>query len=148
MLLWGQSAGGNAADSYSYAYPEDPIVSSIIASSGVVSQNNQLNTTAFTVLAGKVGCGGLSAEDELTCMQQVNAFELQRILQDARANNDSSVPRFGPVADNVTLFENNTQRLEDGLVAIVVCKTSLDAQRAAKLSTANPHVAFNHGQHN
>jgi hypothetical protein len=120
MVLWGQSAGGNAADSYSYANPEDPVVAGIIASSGVAGQNNQLNTTGFTVLAEKIGCGGLSAGEEFTCMQQVDAFELQRILQDGRANNDNSVPRFSPVADNVTVFENNTQRLEDGLVATVV----------------------------
>lgn len=34
--------------------------------------------------------------------------------------NGNNVPRFSPVADGVTLFANNTARLEDGQVAKVV----------------------------
>jgi carboxylesterase type B len=116
MVLWGQSAGGNAANSYGYANPDDPIVAGIIAQSGTTSQLNSPNTTAFTILAKQFGCDGLSAEEELTCMQQADNTKLHNVIR-----NGTNVPRFSPVADGVTLFANNTARLEEGLVAKVVC---------------------------
>ena len=117
MVLWGQSAGGNAANSYGYAYPEDPIVAGIVAQSGTVSQLNSPNTTAFTILAKQLGCDGLDAEEELTCMQQAPNDRLHSVIRSGAAG----VPRFSPAVDNVTLFANNTARLESGLVAKVVC---------------------------
>lgn len=115
MVLWGQSAGGNAANSYGYANPEDPIVAGIISQSGTTSQTNSANTTAFTILAKQFGCDGLDAEEELTCMQAADNDRLHSIIR-----NGTGVPRFSPVADGVTLFENNTARIEDGQVAKVV----------------------------
>jgi acetylcholinesterase len=115
MVLWGQSAGGNAANSYGYAYPEDPIVAGIVAQSGTVSQLNSPNTTAFTILAKQLGCDGLDAEEELTCMQQAPNDRLHSVIR-----NGTGVPRFSPAVDDVTLFANNTARLESGLVAKVV----------------------------
>ena len=115
MILWGQSAGGNAANSYGYANPKDPIVAGLVAQSGTTSQINSANTTAFTILAKQFGCDGLSAEEELTCMQVVDNNKLHDVIR-----NGTNVPRFSPVADGVTLFANNTARLEDGQVAKVV----------------------------
>lgn len=115
MILWGQSAGGNAANSYGYANPEDPIVTGIVAQSGTAAQLNTLNTTAFSVLAEQLGCGDLSAEDELTCMQDADNNELHDIIR-----NGEGVPRFSPAADNVTVFANNTARYETDQVAKVV----------------------------
>jgi len=115
MVLWGQSAGGNAANSYGYAYPEDPIVAGIVAQSGTVSQLNSPNTTAFTILAKQLGCDGLDAEGELSCMQQAPNDRLHSVIRSGAAG----VPRFSPAVDNVTLFANNTARLESGLVAKV-----------------------------
>jgi acetylcholinesterase len=115
MVLWGQSAGGNAANSYGYAYPEDPIVAGIVAQSGTVSQLNSPNTTAFTILAKQFGCDGLDAEEELACMQDAPNDRLHNVIR-----NGAGVPRFSPAVDNVTLFANNTARLESGLVAKVV----------------------------
>lgn len=116
MVLWGQSAGGNAANSYGYANPEDPIVAGIVAQSGTTSQLNSPNTTAFTILASQFGCGGLDAGAELECMQKADNDMLHNVIR-----NGENVPRFSPVADGVTLFENNTARLEEGQVAKVVC---------------------------
>lgn len=115
MILWGQSAGGNAANSYGYANPDDPIVAGIVAQSGTTSQINSANTTRFSTLAKQLGCDGLSAEEELTCMQAADNDKLHDIIR-----NGENIPRFSPVADGVTLFANNTARLEDGQVAKVV----------------------------
>lgn len=116
MVLWGQSAGGNAANSYGYANPEDPIVAGIVAQSGTTSQINSQNTTAFTILAQQFGCDGLDAEAELKCMQQADNDKLHDVIR-----NGKNVPRFSPVADGITLFGNNIARLEQGQVAKVVC---------------------------
>lgn len=115
MVLWGQSAGGDAANSYGYANPEDPIVAGIIAQPGTTSQINKANTTAFTSLAKQLGCNGLDAEQELSCMQDADNNKLHDVIR-----NGTNVPRFNPVADGVTLFANNTARLEEGQVAKVV----------------------------
>jgi carboxylesterase type B len=122
MVLWGQSAGGNAANSYGYAYPEDPIVAGIVAQSGTVSQLNSPNTTAFTILAKQLGCDGLDAEEELACMQQAPNDRLHSVIRSG-----AGVPRFSPAVDDVTLFANNTARFESGLVAKVVGDEQLDA---------------------
>jgi carboxylesterase type B len=135
MVLWGQSAGGNAANSYGYANPEDPIVAGIVAQSGTTSQINSANTTAFTILAKQLGCDGLGAEEELTCMQAADNNKLHDIIR-----NGTNVPRFSPVADGVTLFANNTARLEDGQVAKVV---GLDSDSAIHRTWTN-QLMFNY----
>jgi hypothetical protein len=48
-------------------------------------------------------------------MQVVDNNKLHDVIR-----NGTNVPRFSPVADGVTLFANNTARLEDGQVAKVV----------------------------
>jgi carboxylesterase type B len=114
MILWGQSAGGGTVDAYSYANPSDPIVSGLVSQSGVISQTNRQNTSAFSAVAEKFGCSDSDGQVELSCMQAVDPIELRTFIR------SSASPRFGPSADNVTLFENNTARAEQGLVAKVV----------------------------
>lgn len=115
MVLWGQSAGGNAANSYGYANPEDPIVAGLIAQSGTASQLNTANTTAFSVVAEHFGCDTSDPEPELSCMQEADNDELHEFIR-----HGENAPRFSPAADNVTLFANNTARLENNQVAKVV----------------------------
>lgn len=117
MVLWGQSAGASAVDSYAYAHSdEDAIVSGLIADSGAAGQINQVNYGSFSELANFFNCGGLGAKDELACMQKVDAHEIQNVLQ----SGNSSVPGFRLVEDGLTVFANNTERMEKGLVASVV----------------------------
>ena len=117
MVLYGQSAGSNAVLTYSYAYPQEPIYTGFIASSGGVGGNNRANTSAFTDLAQQVGCANLTAAAELACMQKVDALVLQDKVQKSNAGPTGG---FGPVADNVTVFANFTERLQKGLVAKAV----------------------------
>ena len=124
MVLWGQSAGANAVDSYAYAYSdEDAIVSGLIADSGAASQVNQVNYSSFSKLGSFFGCGGLSSKEELACMQKVDPHDIQNLLQGAASSGNTSVPSFGPVADGLTVHENNTERMESGLVAHLVRNT-------------------------
>lgn len=105
----------------------------IVAQSGTVAQLNSANTTAFTLLAKKFGCDAEDAGEELACMQAVPNDVLHGVIK----NGGTNVPRFSPVVDGVTLFANNTARLEEGLVADVVslltiCRISFPFLRGGK----------------
>jgi len=131
-VLYGQSAGANGVITYSYAHPEDPIVSAVIASSGGGAADGSVgtNTTAFSTMAKDLGCGGLGAAEELACMQKVNATKIHDYVEShyprgpppgPGSDPSKMPPRLGSmVADNVTAFVNNTDRLHKGLVAKVV----------------------------
>ncbi|KAH3992912.1 hypothetical protein HBI56_197850 [Parastagonospora nodorum] len=118
MIIWGQSAGAGLVGSYIYANGEDPIVSGAIAMSGAVNSPAPDNSTNFSELAKAANCGGLSAKAELLCMQNVPALRLQDLLQGSvLPGSNTPVPRFRAVVDNVTVFANNTARLEGNLTA-------------------------------
>lgn len=50
-------------------------------------------------------------------MQKVDAKSIQSVLEIAATAGNKTVPSFGPVADNVTVFANTTERMMQGLVA-------------------------------
>lgn len=117
MTLWGQSAGAMSVGYYSYAYPFDPIVTAFIADSGAASSQappEEDPHAAFSALSELVGCGDLSAGDELLCMQYVEADTLVAFV-----SNTSSLS-FRPVADGLTRHANVSERTEAGLVAKIV----------------------------
>jgi carboxylesterase type B len=121
MVLYGQSAGASTVLTYAYAYPEMPIVSGFIASSGGTSASNSATNSAFTNLAQQVGCANLTATAELACMQKVDALVLQNKIQAGGQGLLGGGPgggfNFRYVVDNITVFANLTERLEKGLVA-------------------------------
>jgi len=118
MILWGQSAAAHAVDSYAYAHPEDAIVTGLVASSGANGGTANATTTGFTDLATKLGCGNLTADAELACMQKVDALAIQKAV--VAANNTAFGGSFGPAADNITVWANSTERMEKGLISKVV----------------------------
>lgn len=120
MILWGQSAGANAVVTYSYGNPDDPIVRGLIANSGAGPASASVNTSSFSRMAASFGCGNLTSSHELTCMQKVDALAIQKYVAD-NTRGGLGGPRLGGyVADNVTVFANNTERLLKGRVAKVV----------------------------
>jgi hypothetical protein len=89
--------------------------------SGAVNNPALDNSTNFSKLAEAANCGGLSAKDELLCMQNLPALRLQDLVQGSTLpGSNASVPRFGAVVDDVTVFANNTERLERNLTAKIV----------------------------
>lgn len=115
MVIWGQSAGAGTVLTYLYAYPEAPIVSGFIASSGGGGGEASATNSAFTSLAQEVGCANLNSTAELACMQQVDASILQWKIQNGSSTMGSFNFRY--IVDNTTVFANLTDRLEKGLVA-------------------------------
>ncbi|KAM7185067.1 acetylcholinesterase [Rhypophila sp. PSN 637] len=115
MVLYGQSAGGGVVLSYTYSFPTDPIVTGFIASSAGAGATNPNETNpAFSRMAQNVGCTNLTATEELTCMQQVDAVKLRDAVVAASLDMSQG---FRPIVDGVTQFVNLTERLEKGLVA-------------------------------
>jgi hypothetical protein len=96
------------------------MVAGFIADSGSVGLTTGAAPGGFTTFAAFVGCGDLSAADELACMQKVDPRTFQNILEPAGEIHNASVPTFGAMPDNITWFDNFTQRMEDGLVAKAV----------------------------
>ncbi|CAI6334264.1 unnamed protein product [Periconia digitata] len=102
--------------------------------SGAANAGAQGATNAFSQLASAVDCGGLDADEELSCVQNVPALRIQDIVQSSTLpGTNTSVPRFGAVVDNVTVFANNTERLEKNLTANVPLITGY---------TTNENAAF------
>lgn len=122
ITLWGQSAGAASADTYGYAYPEDPIVSSLICDSGAATivGSSDLAQTNFTFLAGLVGCKDLDPQAEVACMRTVPAVTLENALSYYVISKATPPISFVPVGDNVTAFSNTTDRALRGLVAKIV----------------------------
>ncbi|KAK4150340.1 acetylcholinesterase [Chaetomidium leptoderma] len=129
MVLYGQSAGSNAVLTYAYAYPETPIVSGFIASSGGTTTTNPTSSSLFSDLAQTAGCANLTTTAELACMQNIDALVLQQKVKEA--STDPNRGLFRPIADNVTVFANLTDRLEKGLVAKVPLITGFTYNEAA-----------------
>lgn len=106
-------------DIYSYAWRDDPIVTGFSADSGSAASqlNPQYGGANFSFLANMVGCGGLKASAELTCMQNVPAGTLENTLSAYLVSDEEPSISFTPVVDGVLTFENYTERAMAGEVA-------------------------------
>ncbi|KAJ3825336.1 carboxylesterase [Lentinula raphanica] len=117
ITIFGQSAGAELADAYSYSHPNDTIVKGIIQQSGSLLGNgaveaatatqNVLNDTAWNAVASAVGCGNTSNSEQFSCMQNVSTSDL------ATAASNTSL-QFSIVFDGVTVFLDTKARAASG----------------------------------
>ncbi|CCC11713.1 hypothetical protein SMACR_04696 [Sordaria macrospora] len=152
ITLWGQSAGAVSVGYWQYAYPTKPIVNTFIMDSG-----NELTPLAhsldaaqlgFTRIAVEVGCGNLTAAEELACMKSSNvtADAIITALQteNAAAGTDfTKVLFFTPVIDNATVFPDYTARSLAGEVAKVPTILGSNAQDGLAFVSLNPNNTVN-----
>lgn len=120
ITLWGQSAGAISAAWYQYAAfdPSFPQVSAVIMDSGTEifplarASTEDVKHGNFTAVATEVGCGGLSPQEELECMQTADAEHIEAFLQENMEELMSGKPfiYFTSVVDNRTVFGNYTDR--------------------------------------
>ncbi|WYZ43725.1 hypothetical protein EsH8_VII_000161 [Colletotrichum jinshuiense] len=136
ITLWGQSAGGMSVGMYGYAWFEDPIVSGLIADSGAASTLTVSDPghTTFTKFSSFVGCGNLTAEQELSCVQGVDAETIQQVLSFGGTGTS-----FRPVVDELTAFANSSERLLDGKFAKVPYMTGANSNEGASLGSYDPN---------
>lgn len=118
--LWGQSAGSASVDWYKYAYPEDPIVSSLFMDSGTAPLPGASGTYGnFTYVASQVGCGNLTAKAQLECMREVT----WKTIEDTLNSSTTKLVSY-PVPDEKLYFSNYSERAAQGLMAKIVRKFS------------------------
>jgi cholinesterase len=123
ITIWGQSSGAEAVDMYNYAWYEDPIVTGLIMDSGTAFIEAGLGPryADFSYVASQVGCGNnSSAQEELSCMQKVDAMTLENVIADNYNTGSTPNLAFGPSSDEKIVFSNYTDRMLQGKFTKVV----------------------------
>jgi len=140
ITLWGQSAGSESVDLYTYAYPSDPIVTGLIMDSGTAQGISATVAAAadhssFSTVAAAFGCGNLTSDPsaELACVRNVNATALANYI--ASHTNLS----WRPVANNITVFPNNTARGLAGQQANIPAIIGTNSEDGVPFTTYNPN---------
>jgi len=121
ITLWGESAGGCSTDGFLYAWASDPIVAGVISDSGnalTIESDivDSTNHSSFARAASRLGCGNLSAANELACMRKVPAHKIKVYMQafpgEAGAVDDDV--SFVTIVDNMTIFHDYADRIAAG----------------------------------
>ena len=126
VTIFGQSSGGVAADWWTFAYRDKPIVNGIISESGNAFSfplnGREQQTRNWYNVSATLGCG--SAGDTLAC---VRTKEWRDVLAAAArlpaapgGNPVRSTPAFYPTVDNETVFSGYASLLEQGRFAKIV----------------------------
>ncbi|KAI1850387.1 hypothetical protein JX265_002285 [Neoarthrinium moseri] len=120
MGLWGESAGAISVGYYSYAYPEDPIVGTLIMQSGselldITSPDSPHSN--FTFIASQFGCGNLGPAEELACMRKVDGQAIEDFLHSYIDAGTTPSISFAPIVDEKTVFSDFYGRALDGKLA-------------------------------
>lgn len=148
MVLTGQSAGGVAADYWSYAYTEDPIVRGIYASSGnavsfplnppEIAQDN------WGLVVEGVNCS--SAPDVMACMRGVDWEDIRAVASAVKTRPSGNVLRplspFLPVEDGEIVMSDYLALTEAGSFAKIVstrlCLSPMSSQDTLLTTARSP----------
>lgn len=118
ISLVGQSAGSELVDYYSYAYPQDTIITGMIMQSGTreshLTQSKASASVAWQAVAQYLGCGDSSADPNtvIACMRKPDLTTAQ-ILDVARLQN------WYPSIDDTLVFSDYPARAAAGNVSRV-----------------------------
>jgi cholinesterase len=120
IILFGQSAGAASVDYYSFAWTKDPIVTGIVAQSGIASnaggRGNAANYSAGWYKSSQsLGCGGVEAGAKtLTCMQSKSWQDIANSIEKRGVTPNLGEGGFGPVTDNKVVFSDYARRRDTG----------------------------------
>ncbi|KAK9413511.1 putative Carboxylic ester hydrolase [Seiridium unicorne] len=149
MLLFGQSAGSVSTDVYSFAYPDDPIVKAVIMESLTAHcpvYSHDYAQSNFSFVANALGCGGLNATGELSCMQhQVSAETIRDFVANRSIAGTTPSLTFTNIADEKVYFSNYTERALLGKVAnipAIVGTNTGDGLGAAPYAASGANVTY------
>ncbi|KAK1777141.1 Alpha/Beta hydrolase protein [Copromyces sp. CBS 386.78] len=152
ITLWGQSAGAVSVGYWQYAYPTNPIVNAFIMDSGTeltpLARSFDVAQLGFTRIADQVGCGNLTAAEELACMRSCNvsAEAISKALQATNAAAGMDISKyvfFTPVVDNVMVFPDYTARSVAGDVAKLPTIIGSNAQDGLAFVVLNRNNSVN-----
>lgn len=129
-----------------YSHVDEPLVSGIALQSGTVQVIGAATTNVdaeFVRVAQTVGCANPSnRQQELDCMQGVDATALKRAISNETLNLFGYPSGGSPMVDNVTLFtlDEYARRGKEGRFALIVSRHilfNLDAMLICFFNTAN-----------
>ncbi|KAM7214260.1 Alpha/Beta hydrolase fold [Rhypophila decipiens] len=137
ITLWGQSAGGVAADMVAHAWSDEPLINSLYLMSGTAQVAINPPDPAhsnFTFVAKNLGCDfPTDSVAELNCMRQIPMTLIQNYIGQYRDNSTKPSLNFRPSPDEVTVFRNYTQRALNGGLAKVPTIISLTSNEQSTL---------------
>ncbi|KAK8022259.1 carboxylesterase, partial [Apiospora rasikravindrae] len=134
--LWGESAGAISVGTYGYAYPEDPIVNTLLMDSGseffpapiLYTASADVSHSNFSFVASHVGCGSLDPAAELACMRKADALVIENFLQEYQDNLTQPLIAFAPTVDGRTFFADYNARALSGKIAKLPTLIGTNAQ--------------------
>lgn len=149
MTIFGQSSGGVAADWWTFAYKDEPLVSGIISESGNAFSfplnGRELQIRNWYNVSATLECG--SEGDTLDC---VRGKEWKDVLAAASrlpaapgGNPVRSTPAFYPTVDNETVFSGYASLLEQGKFAKIVSNPHRLPNQPTTSLTAHPQPSPN-----
>lgn len=109
IILFGQSAGAEAVDFYSYAWTKDPIVKGLIpqsGSTGLRAYPKEESAAAWYNVTSTLGCGDSSSNSSLVleCMRRQTTQDIQKAIPlETRAGGSAA---FWPTVDETVVFSD------------------------------------------
>lgn len=120
ITIFGQSAGGESVDFYTYAWTSDPIVAGFISESGVVyapgaQAEKATSASSWYNVTATLGCGNATSEPDilLECMRSKDWQDIEEAIP-VTTGIASSTGLFGPTIDDIVVFSNYTARSAAG----------------------------------
>jgi cholinesterase len=109
IILFGQSAGAEAVDFYSYAWTSDPIVKGLIiqsGSTGLAAYPKEVSTAAWYNVTSTLGCGdsGSNSSLVLECMRHQTTEDIQKAIPLQVVPGGSAA--FWPTVDETVVFSD------------------------------------------
>lgn len=120
ITIFGQSAGGESVDYYTYAWTSDPIVAGFIAESGNVyspgaQADQSTSASRWHNVTATLGCGDATSNPNtvLSCMRSKDWQEIQDAIP-VSTGIAGTTGLFGPTIDNITVFSDYVTRSAAG----------------------------------
>jgi cholinesterase len=109
IVLFGQSAGAEAVDFYSYAWTSDPIVKGLILQSGTTGLKaypKEYTEASWYNVTSTLGCGDSSSNSTLVfeCMRRQTTEDIQKAIPLQLVPGGSAA--FWPTIDETTVFSD------------------------------------------
>ncbi|KAH8695819.1 Alpha/Beta hydrolase protein [Phaeosphaeriaceae sp. PMI808] len=108
IILFGQSAGAEAIDFYSYAWTKDPIIKGLIlqsGSTGLRAYPKEESAAAWYNVSSTLGCGDSSNSNlVLECMRRQTTQDIQKAIPLETRVGGSAV--FWPTVDETVVFSD------------------------------------------
>ena len=120
ITLFGESAGAQSVDFYSYAWTQDPIVEGFIAESGTafsfgLPNSPTCSAQAWFNVTSSLGCGDATSDPAtvLSCMREKDYTSILQATPPT-SGSTSVLGSFGPTIDDIVVFSDYADKTAAG----------------------------------